>query len=159
MFERLKDCADRINDQLGPHKASALSGSFDRHRALGGGGTDDSDMTLPVGPTGNSIFNGGRSAENGADGLVERRIYDKRPLRYEYRLTEKGESFYPVLLALRAWGEKWCKAPDEGLAVRYTHRSCGKSAGLGSVCEACGQPPRCERLLSRATTAHRPSDP
>src|SRR5258706_16468409 len=65
MFERLKDCADRINDQLGPHKASALSGSFDRHRALGGGGTDDSDMTLPVGPTGNSIFNGGRSAGNG----------------------------------------------------------------------------------------------
>ena len=65
MFERLKDCADRINDQLGPHKASARSGSVDRHRALGGGGTDDSDMTLPVGPTGNSIFNGGWSAENG----------------------------------------------------------------------------------------------
>ena len=65
MFERLKDCADRINDQLGPHKASARTGSVDRHRALGGGGTDDSDMTLPVGPTGNSIFNGGRSAENG----------------------------------------------------------------------------------------------
>jgi len=34
MFERLKDCADRINDQLGPHKASARSGSVDRHRAL-----------------------------------------------------------------------------------------------------------------------------
>jgi HxlR-like helix-turn-helix len=53
-----------------------------------------------------------------SDGLVERRIYNKRPLRYEYHLTEKGEPFYPVLLALRAWGEKWCKAPDEGLAVR-----------------------------------------
>src|SRR5258708_39302860 len=65
MFERLKDCADRINDQLGPHKASARSGSVDRHRALGGGGTDDSDMTLPVGPTGNRLFNGGWSAENG----------------------------------------------------------------------------------------------
>ena len=34
MFERLKDCADRINDQLGPHKASPRSGSVDRHRAL-----------------------------------------------------------------------------------------------------------------------------
>src|SRR5258706_7903567 len=34
MFERLKDCADRINDQLGPHKASARSGSVERHRAL-----------------------------------------------------------------------------------------------------------------------------
>src|SRR6266478_9954606 len=29
-----KDCADRINDQLGPHKASARSGSVGRHRAL-----------------------------------------------------------------------------------------------------------------------------
>ena len=34
MFERLKDCADRINDQLGRHKASARSRSVDRHRAL-----------------------------------------------------------------------------------------------------------------------------
>ena len=34
MFERLKGCADRINDQLGPRKASARSGSVDRHRAL-----------------------------------------------------------------------------------------------------------------------------
>jgi len=29
-----------------------------------------------------------------SDGLVERRIYNKRPLRYEYHLTEKGEAFY-----------------------------------------------------------------
>src|SRR5258707_301573 len=34
MFERLKDYADRINDQLGTHKASARSGSVERHRAL-----------------------------------------------------------------------------------------------------------------------------
>jgi hypothetical protein len=30
MFEQLKDCADRINDQLGPHKAFARSESVDR---------------------------------------------------------------------------------------------------------------------------------
>src|SRR3981189_455132 len=30
MFERLKDCADRINDHLGSHKASARSGSVER---------------------------------------------------------------------------------------------------------------------------------
>jgi hypothetical protein len=41
MFERLKDCADRINDQLGPHKASLAAGSIERHRALGAGETDD----------------------------------------------------------------------------------------------------------------------
>src|SRR3984893_2471741 len=34
MFERLKDCADRIKDQPGPHKPPPPSGSVDRHRAL-----------------------------------------------------------------------------------------------------------------------------
>src|ERR1700752_2133970 len=34
MFGPLKDCADRINDQLGPYKASACSGSIERGRAL-----------------------------------------------------------------------------------------------------------------------------
>ena len=42
--------------------------------------------------------------DNPADGFVERRIYSNRPLRHEDHLTEKGEAFYPVLLALRAWG-------------------------------------------------------
>ena len=66
MFERLKDCADRINDQLGPHKASARSGSVDRHRALGAGQTDDSDIDLAGrADREHGIFNGGRSAENG----------------------------------------------------------------------------------------------
>lgn len=86
-----------------------------------------------------------------ADGLVERRPYRERPLRHAYHLTEKGEAFHPVLLALRAWGESWCKSPDEGLAVRYTHRTCGQSAGLGPLCASCGQP------LSRADLQAEPS--
>src|ERR1700730_17879620 len=65
MFERLKDCADRINDQLGPHKASARSGSIERHRALGAGETDDSDIDLAGrADREHGIFNGGRGAEN-----------------------------------------------------------------------------------------------
>jgi DNA-binding HxlR family transcriptional regulator len=78
-----------------------------------------------------------------ADGLVERRPYHQRPLRHEYHLTEKGRAFYPVLMALRAWGETWCKSPDEGLAVGYVHNVCGQPAGLGPLCESCG------RALSR----------
>jgi DNA-binding HxlR family transcriptional regulator len=82
-----------------------------------------------------------------ADGLVKRRIYSKRPLRREYYLTEKGKAFYPVLLALRAWGETWCKSPNEGVAVSYIHKNCGKPAGLGPVCEGCGEPLRRENLI------------
>ncbi|MFS8113335.1 helix-turn-helix domain-containing protein [Rhizobium jaguaris] len=75
-----------------------------------------------------------------AEEIVERRKYSERPPRYEYHLTEKGNAFYPVILALRAWGETWIKAPDEGRAINYTHLTCGKPAGLGPVCESCGEP-------------------
>jgi DNA-binding HxlR family transcriptional regulator len=75
-----------------------------------------------------------------AEGMVERRIYNERPRRHDYHLTKKGEAFYPVILALRAWGETWVKAPKEGRSVEFIHRSCGKPAGLGTVCESCGEP-------------------
>ncbi|MBV8681449.1 MAG: helix-turn-helix transcriptional regulator [Caulobacteraceae bacterium] len=90
-----------------------------------------------------------------ADGLVERRRYSERPPRHEYHLTAKGEAFYPVLLALRAWGETWCKSPKEGRAVYYTHKSCGGPAGLGPVCESCGQPLRREDLTVDLNPAYR----
>jgi DNA-binding HxlR family transcriptional regulator len=73
-----------------------------------------------------------------ADGLVERHRYSERPPRYEYRLTEKGEAFYPVIMALRAWGETWLKGPDEEVAVRFRHRACGSEVGFDSVCPSCG---------------------
>ncbi|MFD5257735.1 winged helix-turn-helix transcriptional regulator [Streptomyces bobili] len=41
-----------------------------------------------------------------------------KPRRYEYHLTAKGEAFASVLLALRAWGDTWCKEPAEGIAVQ-----------------------------------------
>lgn len=86
-----------------------------------------------------------------ADGLVTRRIYNTRPRRYAYHLTEKGEGFFPVMMALRAWGETWCKSPREGRAMIYTHLSCGKPAGLGTVCESCGEPLRWADMTSERT--------
>lgn len=88
------------------------------------------------------------------DGLVERRLYNQRPPRHEYHLTQKGEAFFPVLLALRAWGENWCKSPNEGRAVSYTHLICGKPAGLGPTCESCGLPLRREELRSELNPAY-----
>jgi DNA-binding HxlR family transcriptional regulator len=84
-----------------------------------------------------------------SDGLVERREYSRRPLRREYLLTEKGQEFFPVLLALRGWGEKWCKGPTEGLAVRMTHRKCGAELHLDGACPKCR-----ERVEWREMEAH-----
>ena len=86
------------------------------------------------------------------DGLVKRRVYNKRPPRYEYHLTEQGEAFFPVLLALRAWGETWRKSPKEGRAVNYTHRSCGRPAGLGPVCRVLQQAAKSRRSDRRASS-------
>ncbi|MBZ0335277.1 putative HTH-type transcriptional regulator [Marinobacter sp. JH2] len=32
--------------------------------------------------------------------------------RFEYRITEKGRDLFPVVVALRQWGDKWNPAPD-----------------------------------------------
>lgn len=89
-----------------------------------------------------------------ADGLVARRPYNERPPRYEYHLTPKGQAFYSVILALRAWGETWCKSPEEELAVVYTHKTCGQPAGLGPLCEHCGELLRREELISEPSAAY-----
>ena len=40
-------------------------------------------------------------------GVLEKKQYQVRPRRHEYRLTDKGADFLPVLLALGAWGTRW----------------------------------------------------
>jgi DNA-binding HxlR family transcriptional regulator len=40
-------------------------------------------------------------------GFLERRFYSDHPPRAEYRLTEKGKSFGPVLRSLADFGETW----------------------------------------------------
>ncbi|MFB4394576.1 MULTISPECIES: winged helix-turn-helix transcriptional regulator [unclassified Pseudomonas] len=73
-----------------------------------------------------------------ADGMLERRPYSEKPKRHGYHLTAKGQAFYPVIYALRAWGETWCKSEEEGVAVRFVHHTCGHDVGLASVCPHCG---------------------
>lgn len=36
---------------------------------------------------------------------------------HEYVLTEKGEALFPVLVALRQWGERFCFKPSERYAL------------------------------------------
>jgi DNA-binding HxlR family transcriptional regulator len=71
-----------------------------------------------------------------AAGVIERRLYSEHPPRYEYHLTEAGRELFPVMLALRQWGEKW--AVD---APFLTHRhSCGQPVQVDLVCHHCGRP-------------------
>jgi DNA-binding HxlR family transcriptional regulator len=89
-----------------------------------------------------------------ADGLLGRHAYSERPRRYEYHLTDKGEAFASVLLALRAWGETWCKEPEEEVAVHQIHKACGREVGLsGTVCEGCGEPFTMHEVMGELSAA------
>jgi DNA-binding HxlR family transcriptional regulator len=88
-----------------------------------------------------------------ADCLVERRPYSTRPLRHEYFLTEAGHAFYPVLLALRSWGETWLKSKEEEVAIHLTHIPCGQDPGLGPTCKHCGGEMRRDQLVPRLSDA------
>jgi DNA-binding HxlR family transcriptional regulator len=81
-------------------------------------------------------------------GMIERRLYQQRPDRYEYLPTEKAIDFFPVLLAIVAWGDRWT-APD-GPPVVFTHKKCGHDTTATIVCSACGAP------LSRDDVDYRP---
>lgn len=45
-------------------------------------------------------------------------------VRHEYRLTDKGFDLYPVLLAVREWGDAYLADP-EGPPLLHVHRDCG----------------------------------
>jgi DNA-binding HxlR family transcriptional regulator len=41
-----------------------------------------------------------------ADGLIVRKVYAEVPPKVEYRLSVRGQSLEPVIMALKAWGDK-----------------------------------------------------
>jgi DNA-binding HxlR family transcriptional regulator len=68
-------------------------------------------------------------------GMVERRLYQDRPDRYEYVPTAKALDFVPALLALVAWGDRW--TATDGPPVLFTHRPCGHDTVATVVCSEC----------------------
>jgi DNA-binding HxlR family transcriptional regulator len=71
------------------------------------------------------------------DAEIMRKVeYQQRPVRYEYRLTEKGRDLLPVITALMAWGDKW---ESDDPPVTLVHKVCGKPTHARSACAACGE--------------------
>ena len=56
-----------------------------------------------------------------ADGVLRRDAYQERPVRHEYRLTEKGKALYPVLVSLIDWANTNVPA-DQGSSVTLVSR-------------------------------------
>jgi DNA-binding HxlR family transcriptional regulator len=69
---------------------------------------------------------------------VLRRVPYQEPgarVREEYRLTPKGFDLYPVLVALREWGDRYLADP-EGPPLMTAHRDCGAQVHTVLRCES-----------------------
>lgn len=79
-----------------------------------------------------------RLRELDASGIVARRPYQERPPRFEFVLTEKGLDLWPIIIALKAWGEHWAKPAREAPLMSLTHKACGHSIEPVVACPDCG---------------------
>src|SRR5712692_1176375 len=67
------------------------------------------------------------------DGILRKVPYQEHPVRYEYRLTEKGLDLWPVIVALVQFGDRHIypgRAP-----VLLVHKGCGGAVSDHRMCE------------------------
>lgn len=84
-------------------------------------------------------------------GILAKVPYQQRPVRHEYRLTEKGRDLSPALVAFMHWGDKHL-AHDEPPVV-LVHDACGEPLDQVFVCW------RCDETLSPRQIRSRPGAP
>jgi DNA-binding HxlR family transcriptional regulator len=65
-------------------------------------------------------------------GVLEKRKYQDRPPRYEYRLTPKGVDLSPALVALMRWGDKHLAGEDAPTVL--VHEACGTPIDQTFIC-------------------------
>jgi DNA-binding HxlR family transcriptional regulator len=72
-------------------------------------------------------------------GIITGIAYQERPLRYEYRLTDKGLELYPIIVSMTHWGDRWMRAKGESPPARLVHKDCGHAFKPVLTCGSCGQ--------------------
>ncbi len=69
--------------------------------------------------------------------VLERRAYRSNPVRYEYRMTEKGLDLYGATIMLHQWSNRWLVG-SKGATLRLEH-SCGAPLKCTVACEICSE--------------------
>jgi DNA-binding HxlR family transcriptional regulator len=82
--------------------------------------------------------------------------YQERPIRHEYRLTEKGLELYPMILSLVHWGDKHY-AGKAGPPVIHTHLGCGHDFRSVLTCSECGEPLAAREVRARQVSRQDPT--
>lgn len=69
--------------------------------------------------------------------IIFRKPYSNHPLRYDYYLTEMGRELWPVIIALKQWGDRWLvQGPSP---VQIQHKSCSHVVTAELTCSQCGE--------------------
>jgi len=71
-------------------------------------------------------------------GVLERRLYQRRPDRWEYRLTDAGRDLYPLIAELIRWGDRWLDGGEGAPLITY-HQTCGCRLEGKITCDQCGE--------------------
>ncbi len=75
------------------------------------------------------------------EGMLVKRAYQERPVRYEYRLTDQGRDFWGVLAAMWRFGEDWLFRDDpEGQQLELVDRESGAPVEPIVVDRTTGEP-------------------
>lgn len=103
-------------------------------RELGMGNDRFDGIQAQTGMSSNLLAQRLKSMED--HGLIERRLYQERPQRYAYRITDKARELDGMMLTLRLWGMRHCGLdPNAESAVTMVHR------GTGTIVDADWRPP------------------
>ena len=78
--------------------------------------------------------------------------------RFEYRLTEKGIDYYPVLLMLLQWGDKYYVSP-EGPPLLLRHKADRHELEPAVTCSCCSQPVEAHDVTFEVIEATAPRAP
>ena len=89
------------------------------------------------------------------EGLLEKRPYQRDPVRYDYVLTEKGRDFFGVIAAMSRWGDRWL-ADEAGPPVTFHHRTCGHDTHAEVVCAHCREPLEADDTVMRMGPGYPP---
>jgi DNA-binding HxlR family transcriptional regulator len=70
-------------------------------------------------------------------GVLIRRPYQERPVRFDYHLSEKGRDLFNIALAMHEWANRWL-IKDSSEPLQLKHSLCSGRLESKIVCDQCG---------------------
>lgn len=140
-FQRRSRSKHEIEGYKGPEKVQALDCTGDRWTSLVlaaafFGLKRFDDIAMSIGIATNILSD--RLKALTRMGIIDRVKYLERPVRHEYRLSQKGRDIYKQTLAIHEWANRWLVEPGREPLVLH-HKACDTDLHGEVVCSHCEQ--------------------